>query len=578
MSMTITLHDAIKTFTDDQDKIIRPEETVRRFKNKLAELDLDILEATQRIDSGRLGIPVYFSRCGKDARRIIGTRKQMGKGATPQQAEASAVMELAERFSFFAFTKDPARFITATAASLGETALPFHFIAQSVHDTTADLAAAQRIYEALPMKWTQAFNLTRGHATLVPFDWFFAINQFNGPSAGNCQEEAISQGICEIVERHVSALVSRGRLDVPAIDPAGVSDPAVKEMLGKYSANGIRLFISDFSLGTGIPTVGVMAYDPSTFPGKSEIIWTAGTTPDPEKALSRTLTEVAQLAGDFNTGSNFVASGLPKFGSLEEAAYITNPSRVVGIKDLPDISDDNIRVEIERAVAALADRGMDVLLIDTRHPRLDVPAFYTIVPGAHFRERAAGTSVGMFAAKHITESLAPRQALARLTAVDAELPGKYYVKFYMGQSLIAAGAPDKALTLLTEAARLDPPDQEAASIYAYTGVALKALERYEAALEALSRAERLDAERTDVHNLKGFCYFKLKAHEKAIESFKKVIALDPSSAIDYANIASNYRDLGDREKAIQFYETALALDPGIGFALTNLMALRKKNA
>jgi len=34
---------------------------------KAKELDLDILERTLRIDNGRLGIPVYFSVCGKDA-------------------------------------------------------------------------------------------------------------------------------------------------------------------------------------------------------------------------------------------------------------------------------------------------------------------------------------------------------------------------------------------------------------------------------------------------------------------------------------------------------------------------------
>ena len=578
MKLTISLQDAIKRYTDDQDKIITPDETVRRFKHRLAELDLDILEATQRIDTGRLGIPVFFSRCGKDARRIIGTRKQMGKGATPEQAEASAVMELAERFSFFAFTKDPSRFIIATPASLGEKALPFRYIAQSVHDSTPDIVAAQRIYEQLPMKWAQAFNLTRGRSVLIPFDWFFAINQFNGPSAGNCQEEAISQGICEIVERHVSALVSNGRLEVPGIDPASATDPAVRDMLDKYQRAGIRLYISDFSLDTGIPSVAVMAYDPSTFPDKSEIVWTAGTTPDPEKALSRALTEVAQLAGDFHSGSNFVASGLPKFNTLDEAAYIMNPPRMVGIDTLPDVSDANIRIEVERCVSALDGSGMEVILIDTRHPQLGIPAFYTIVPGAHFRERAVGTSVGLFAAKHVADTFPPREALKRLSAIDADLPGKYYVKFYLGQCLIAMGQPETALTPLAEAAQLDPPTSEAADIYAYTGVALKELERYEAALDALSQAERLDEDRTDVHNLKGFCHFKLKEHEKAIESFQRVIALDPSSAIDYANIASNYRDLGDFENAIRYYETALALDPGITFALENLLALQKKGS
>ncbi|MGD9082525.1 MAG: hypothetical protein PVH72_03220, partial [Desulfobacterales bacterium] len=87
MTYKIILNDAFKRFTLDQDKIFPPGETVRRFKEKLKKVDIDILEYTVRIDNGRLGIPVYFSSCGKDAIKITGTKKQMGKGATPQQAE-----------------------------------------------------------------------------------------------------------------------------------------------------------------------------------------------------------------------------------------------------------------------------------------------------------------------------------------------------------------------------------------------------------------------------------------------------------------------------------------------------------
>ena len=106
MSYKIQLNDADKTYTYDQDKIISPEETVARFREKTKKLDLDILSRTRRIDNGRLDIPIYFSFCGKDALQTIGTKKQMGKGGTPHQSEASAVMELAERFSFFTFCKD----------------------------------------------------------------------------------------------------------------------------------------------------------------------------------------------------------------------------------------------------------------------------------------------------------------------------------------------------------------------------------------------------------------------------------------------------------------------------------------
>jgi ribosomal protein S12 methylthiotransferase accessory factor len=103
-------------------------------------------------------------------------------------------------------------------------------------------------------------------------------------------EEALSQGICEIVERHVSSIVSRKKLRVPAINIDSVTDPLVIEVIGKYKKVGVRLYISDFSLDTGIPSIGVLAYDPSTFPDRSEIVWTAGTTPNPQKALNRAMT------------------------------------------------------------------------------------------------------------------------------------------------------------------------------------------------------------------------------------------------------------------------------------------------
>jgi ribosomal protein S12 methylthiotransferase accessory factor len=569
----IVLQDAPKGFTLDQDKLVAPTETVRRFKEKMQRINLDILERTVRIDNGRLDIPVYFSTCGADALDTIGTKKQMGKGATPEQAEASAVMELAERFSFFSFVKDPANFTVDCHSQLGAAAMSFDDIARSVHDTSEDLPVAREIFSQLPFKWTWGVNLTAGTECLIPFDWFYAINEFNGPSAGNCQEEAILQGICELVERHTSSLVSQARLSVPAIRSSSVDDPIVREMIGKYEDNGIRLFISDFTLDMGIPTVGILAYDPTTFPELSEIVWTAGTTPDPSKALSRALTETAQLAGDFNSGSNYVASGLPKFKRLEDAAYVMQPDGVIDLDRLPDLSDDNIKVEVERCLAVLAERQMEVFLINTRHALLDVPAFYTIIPGAHFRERSRGTSVAMFCAKHVYQNLPPREALPALSRIAEKLPGRYYVHFYQGSCLLDAGDPDGALKQFSRALKLNPTTEDRTSILSYMGVAYRDKGEYRKALEVLQEGVRQDDERTDLYNLMGFCHFKLEQYEAAIEQFQNVIQLDPSSAIDYANIASNYRRMGQTDKAIQYYRMALALDASIEFARQHLSEL-----
>ena len=580
MKYRVDLDDAYKTFTFDQDKILPPEKTVRCFQEKLKKVDLDILKRTIRIDNGRLDIPIYFSLCGKDAHNIIGTKKQMGKGGTPGQSEASAVMELAERFSFFSFVKNPDNFFTEKFRNIKDkdTVIPFDMIAKSVHDESDDLPETRKIFENLPFKWTWAYNLTRREETLLPFDWFFAINEFNGPSAGNCVEEAISQGICEIIERHTSAVISHNQLKVPSIRADSATDPLVVEMIGKYRKVGVKIFVSDFTLDTGIPSIGVLAYDPSTFPELSEIVWTAGTTPDPQKAFSRALTEVAQLAGDFDTAANYVASGLPKFTNLADADYVINPGKEIDIRELPDLSDDNIKIEVENCLDALSNIGMEVFLINTMHPDLQIPAFYTIIPGAHFRERALGTSVGMFASKHIADNRNPLEAIGELEKIDKDIPGKYYLKFYLGSCHITLGDPKTALTYLEETLNLEPNEQDVPSIYSYMGVALKDMGEYRKALDALKKGEQRDQERTDIYNLMGFCHFKLKEHEAAIQNFKTVIHLDPSSAIDYANIASNYRDMGQPAKAIRYYEMALTLDASIEFARENLAKLKNQEA
>ncbi|MEA3429513.1 MAG: tetratricopeptide repeat protein, partial [Thermodesulfobacteriota bacterium] len=299
------------------------------------------------------------------------------------------------------------------------------------------------------------------------------------------------------------------------------------------------------------------------------------TTPDPQKALSRALSEVAQLAGDFNTCSNYVASGLPKLKKIKKADFITNSETKSNITDLPDISDNNIKIEVQNCVSILAKKGFEVIIVDTTHPLLGIPAFYTIIPGAHFRERSLGTSVGMFSAKLISKNTKPKEAVCKLKEMDDLLPGKYYIKFYLALCHLSMNDPKTALTHFNKALELGPTKQDAASIYSYMGVCLKSMGKYRKALDVLKKGESFDSARTDIYNLMGFCNFSLKEYEKAIECFQKVLKLDPGSAIDYANIASNYRDLGKSEDAIKYYLIALSIDPSIDFARNNLEKLRQ---
>ncbi len=569
----LILQDAWKHYRHDQEKVITPDETIHRFKARVSESGLDILENVVRIDNGRLDIPVYFSVCGTDAFATIGNTKQMGKGATPSQSQASAVMELGERFSLFSFHRNPANFKFCPAKALEDPRIDYEWIVRSVSDASDDPERVRPFFEELPLKWTWAHNVTDGERVLIPFNWFYTINEFNGSSAGNCTEEALCQGICEVVERHVCALISRQRIKTALIDLDGVKDPAAMELLAKFRSAGIEIILSDFTAQMGIPTVGALAWDPASFPQRSEIVWTAGTTPGPAKALCRALTEIAQLAGDFNSGGNYVASGLPKPHDLDEVNHITHPGIITQLDRLPDLSHDNIKIEVERCIAALAERHMPVFVVDLRHPHLQIPAFYTIVPGTHFRERATYSSVAMICAKITAETLPAERAIRELQRLDALVPQKYFIQFYLGQLRQQMEDHLGALACFRRALDMSPPGEDLAAIYTYLGMVHKDLGQHREALDELQRAEAIDPERTDTLNLMGFCYYKQQAFAEAITCFKKIIALNPSSAIDYANLASNYRAMGDRASAIENYRVALTLDPGIEFARQHLIQM-----
>lgn len=572
----IQLRSCVKQYTYDQDKAISPQETVNRFLQKLKEVHLDILKEVKRIDTGRLDIPVYFSVCGEDALDTIGTKKQMGKGSTPEQSRASACMELAERYSFFSFLKNPDNFIVGDYEEMRQQGYPVldsRILLQSVHDDRHEAELLERLLAGLPLRWVWANNLSRDEEVLVPFSWFYAINEFNGPSAGNTYEEAILQGISEVVERHVCALITQEKRVTPAIDPDSIIDPVARQLLEKFARCGIEVYLNDFSLNTGIPTVAVLAWDPATFPEQSEIVYTAGTTPDANKALIRAITEVAQLAGDFNSGANYVASGLPKPLHLDEVAHVVHPEQRIALSAMADLHDPDMRREIANCVDALAQIGLEVIVVDTAHPELAIPAAYTIIPGAHFRERAAGGDAVLFAAKLATELLPREQLAEKLQAMQQEKPDAYYFDFYLGRNLYEQGQMEAALEHLEQAMRLAPHEEDLPYIYSYMGSCLRDLGRFQAAVPILEKGLEYDEERSDLHNILGVCLYKLDCFADAVDHFQRAVDLNPVSAIDYANLALNQEKIHLEQEAITNYQVALSQDPTIGFAQKGLAEL-----
>jgi len=564
MLQALTLADAYKGYTYDLDKLLPPAETIARVKSRLARVKLDILQETLRIDSGRLDIPVYISLLGVDAQRVVPTKKQMGKGAMPVQAEASALMELVERFSFFSYLAEgPLAF--SRPRDLSGQALDFALLSKSLFDGSPEVKQAADLYQNWPLYFVPATNLTRGEARLLPLHWFYLIEEYNGPAAGNCLEEAILQGLCEVVERHVGSVISHDRLITPLIDPESVTDPVARELLEKFWKNGIKVFLRDFSLDTGIPSVGALAYDPATFPQESEIVFTCGTTPDPTKSLMRALTEIAQLAGDFHRRTSYRPT-LPKYESLEEAAYLMAEGPMVSLDSLPDLGHDNLAEEVRRCLAALDRLNLEILVVDVTHPELQIPAVYVLIPGTHFLDHTRNTNVIFHLARTASLYAPPEAAQAALARLSAAFPERFDVHFFQGVTLEHLERPEEALSHFRRALALGPPEHEVASIYVHLGSCLKDLAEYNQALEALAKAKELNPGLKEAHHLMGFCFFKMENYQEAVHCFERAIELDPGSGIDYANLGVNLSRLGHAKEAAYVLRQALDLDPSLDFA------------
>ncbi len=571
----IPLNPCPKRYTQDLDKALPPQETVDKIGQILSRFGKEILLSVERIDTGRLDIPVYISYCGSRARELMQTRKQMGKGASEEQAKASALMELIERYSFFSFfdRTDPAWSMSWTTAEkkIGQELLSIEAILQAFEESL-EPAKARQIMDLINWKFCPGYDLFKQQKIALPLDLFKKINEFNGSSTGNTFEESILQGACELIERHVCARIVRDRPSLPTLDPDSLKDPILVQLWHKLVGNNIRVWLKDLSLDTGIPTVGVLAFDPATFPDLSEIVFTAGTATSPNKAAIRALTELAQLAGDFETGSSYEPSGLPKYQTIEETSWIQQ-GPMTSIDDLPDISHNDLLTELKQLIRKLGHKDYCLYSVDITHPKIGIPANFNIIPGFLFRERTPHISLGMVVGRILAEECSIDKAYKGLKALSRIEPEKHYLPFFNGLLSLRTGDMQEAGRYFSKAEPLQPSSEEQGLVAFYMAYTFSQLQAWAECLSHIDRAIELSPYVNSFHNLRGVANFKQNRLDQAVRDFNKALSLDRGSAIDLANLGLCYKYMGKPGLARHYLEKSLSLDPNIEFAQQNLYEL-----
>ncbi|MGE4274453.1 MAG: YcaO-related McrA-glycine thioamidation protein [Candidatus Methanomethylophilaceae archaeon] len=375
-----------KASRDTGIRTILPRETLDRVLPLLPKAGLQPLEDITAVDN--LGIPVY-SISRRDAIEGAGSVYN-GKGPTPEQAQASAVMEALERGC--AMLRPDDALVKATVAEAMESVFALD---------PRELILPERVLHYVfndELAWCQGYELLRGEDIWVPANAVFhpyvpqgdmPLFRYhtNGIAAGNTIEEAILHGILELIERDAWSIAEfrrRARADIVIDDESSTS----YQLLRSFQENGVEVHLKDLTSDIGIPTIGAAADDVRTKdPGLLTI--GVGTHLNPEVAAVRALTEVAQSRTTHKHGVKVNAKlqesnrnlGYDRIKALNRMWYSAS-ERQQALSEMERMDTPYVLDDIEVTLDLLTSVGVDkVIVVDLTRPELNVPVVRMIVPG-----------------------------------------------------------------------------------------------------------------------------------------------------------------------------------------------------
>jgi ribosomal protein S12 methylthiotransferase accessory factor len=339
-----------------------------------------------------------------------------GKGITPVHARVSALCEAIERYSGN-FHGDEER-VSASLRELGEQAIHPNRYMLYHERQYADRsrwnpqhAPFQHVPapfdERIDTDWTPVWSLTQQrhrylptavlyYAAPVRHGQVFGLADSNGNAAGTSLEDAVLQGLLELVERDSVALWWYNRARVPAVDLDSFADPWIDELREVYANLGRSVWVLDVSSDFEIPAM--VAVSRRTGGEPEEIMFGFGAHLDPRVALRRALTELNQLmpgviggraCGQYSRDDPDVEHWLRHATLASQPYLVPDPAetpRKPGDYNYAPCQDLLADItSIQRRVESL---GMELLVLDQTRPDIGLPVAKVIVPGMrHFWAR-----------------------------------------------------------------------------------------------------------------------------------------------------------------------------------------------
>ncbi|MGN0177392.1 MAG: YcaO-related McrA-glycine thioamidation protein [Methanobrevibacter sp.] len=376
------------TYFEGTHRVIAPKKTIEINENKLK--IAGITRIADITDLDRIGLPVFTAirpTAEDGAISIYG-----GKGISKDHAKASAMMEGFERYSAEKQETDK-----TTIATINEISQKGEYIDPKSLNLPSKYE--KKDISSIPLEWSLANDLITGHKYYIPSNAVFhPYNQennlnslfksnTNGLASGNVIDEAILHGIFEVIERDAWSIFELTHKNYSQINLDSIKSKLINKTLEKFESNGIKIKLIDFTADIKIPTIAASADDTIT---KDAGLLTLGmgTHLDPEIAILRALTEVAQSRATQINGAreDTVRADFAREAGYERMKrinkyYFREEKKQISLQDIENKSTTSINEDLDIVKEELiANEIKQILYTNLTRPELDVSVVRVIIP------------------------------------------------------------------------------------------------------------------------------------------------------------------------------------------------------
>lgn len=370
-----------KEWKEGTHRTVEPETTLARMRRFMPLMGITRVANVTGLD--RIGIPVAIV-CRPNSRSVAVSQ---GKGITYAAAEASGLMEAIENYH--------AEHIT----------LPLKYASYEdlryTHNVTSPetlaIAKTSRFHPCLPILWIEGYDLLNNQTQWLPFELVHTnytkplpsgsgcfLASSNGLASGNHPLEAISHGICEVIERDSTALWYR-RQDYKCVDRRlcleTITDSLCQDLLYKFKVAGIDVAVWNTTTDIGVPSFycWIMERDHQSRLLDRPTVG-AGCHLSPQIALSRALTEAAQDRLTLITGSRDDLHRA-RYQEIREAGVFRQDTRV-DYATIAERDTDTLQDDLKQLLNLLRDAGIEqVVVVELMKPEFEnIPVVRIVIP------------------------------------------------------------------------------------------------------------------------------------------------------------------------------------------------------